>query len=221
VEWIVEPSNKKLKLTKTVQAMELRSLTPVLGRIRTTMRLLIAIVLGLAHSVAADGQTVVDACRAKIPPSVGQALTQRFPAYRLPFVTDSLGEDSDFDRANGGNGCLLVASGDFDGDGQKDFAVGLTPKRAKVPLVAVVLSRKNAWLMSTVKSWVDAPMRLYVTTAPPGVYTRTEALDGPLKPTERQSLRCTHAAVVVGATESTGIVYCYANKRWLHVWVSD
>jgi hypothetical protein len=38
---------------------------------------------------------------------------------------------------------------------------------------------------------------------------------------ERQELRCRHDAVVVGATESTGIAYCYTNKRWLHVRVSD
>jgi len=182
---------------------------------------LTAIVLAIAFSVAADGQAVADACRATIPSSVGRALSQRFPAYRLPFVTDSLDEDTAFDRNNGGNGCLLVARADFDGDNQKDFAVGLTPKSGNVPLVAVALSRKNEWLFSTVKSWVDVPMRLYVTSAPPGVHTRTEALDGPLEPTERQSLRCSHAAVIVGATESTAIAYCYANKRWLHVWVSD
>lgn len=148
-------------------------------------------------------------------------MTQRFPDYRLPLLTDSLDEDIDFRRKSGGNGCLLVASADFDGDGRKDFAVGLTPKSGNVPLVAVALAEKNAWLVSTVKTWVDGPMRLYVATAPPRVYKRTPALDGPLEPNERQSLRCSHTGLVVGATESTAIVYCFASKRWFYVWVSD
>jgi len=72
-----------------------------------------------------------------------------------------------------------------------------------------------------VKSWVDHPMRLYVSVVSPGRYARTEAADGPLEATERRSFRCSHSALQVGATESTGIVYCYANKRWLYVRVSD
>jgi hypothetical protein len=184
-------------------------------------QLILTIVLGIPHSVLADAQGVSDACREEIPQSVGRALTQQFSAYRLPFLTDSLEEDVDFARKNRGKECLLVASADFDGDGHKDFVVGMTPTRGDVPIVAVALSRKNAWLVSSVDSWVDGPMRLYVSTVPAGVHRRSEALDGPLESDERQSLRCRHAGVVVGATESTGIVYCYANKRWLYVWVSD
>jgi hypothetical protein len=62
---------------------------------------------------------------------------------------------------------------------------------------------------------------LYVGSAPPGIHRRTAALDTPLSPNERKSLRCDHVAVVVGATESTAIAYCYVHGRWLYVWVSD
>jgi hypothetical protein len=186
------------------------------------MRLLVvAILLGLAQSVSAWAEDVPDACRAKIPPSVARTLTQRFPAYRLPVVTDNMNEDVRFSLAHGGDGCLLVASGDFDGDGHQDFAVGLPPNKGNVPIVAVAFARVTTWAITTVKSWVDGPMRLYVSAVPPGVHKRTGSLDVPLKPSERQVLRCRHDAVEVGATESTGVAYCYTNKQWLYVWVSD
>jgi len=115
-----------------------------------------------------------------------------------------------------------VTSGDFDGDGVKDFAVGLIRKDGKQPIVAVALARNGTWLISALKSWVDDPIRLYVKTVPSGIHRRTEASNiGPLAPTERELLRCNHPAVIVGATESTGVVYCYISKRWLYVWVSD
>jgi hypothetical protein len=136
-------------------------------------------------------------------------------------VADNLSEDVRFSLERGGNGCLLVASGDFDGDGRQDVAVGLPPNTSNVPVVAVAFARTSTWAITTVKSWVDGPKRLYVSAVPPGVHKRTESLDGPLEPSERQELRCRHDAVVVGATESTGIAYCYTNKRWLYVWVSD
>jgi hypothetical protein len=186
-----------------------------------TRLLAVTVVFGLAHSVSVEAQGVVDACTANIPPAVARAVTHRFSDYRLPLVSDNLGEDVDFNRRHGGNGCLAVASADLNGDGKRDFAIGLRSVRGGVPLVAVALSRKDVWVVSTVKSWVDTPMRLYVRTVPPGVFRRTDALDGPLEPNERQSLRCSHSGIEVGATESTGIVYCYGNRRWLYVWVSD
>ena len=186
------------------------------------MRLLIlTLIVGLAYRETSSAEPPVDACRAGIPSSVGRALTRRFPAYRLPLVTDNVDEDVRFNRAHGGNGCLSVASADFDGDGRKEFAVGLTPRQGDVPLVVVALARKDTWLFSTLKSWAGYRMRLYVAAVPPGFHTRSEGLDVPLQPNERQSLRCRYAAVEVGATESTGIVYCYTNSGWLHVWVSD
>jgi hypothetical protein len=164
---------------------------------------------------------VADACVTAIPSAVARALTKRFPVYRLPRVADSLAEDVRFNLEQGGTGCQLVATGDFDGDGIDDFAVGLLAKDGNSSVLAVALARKGTWQVSKLTSWFDDANRLYVGTVPPGIHRREEPLEGPLAPNERSSLRCEHVAVIVGTSEATGIVYCYVSKRWLHVRVLD
>lgn len=142
------------------------------------MRVLVTIiVLGLIPCVASNGQRRLDACEAKISLTLGRALLDRFPGYRLPRVTDNLSDDVQFDLTNGGDGCISVASADLDGDGTKDFAIGLTPNQGVVPIVVVALSRNDTWVFSTLKSWVDRRTRLYVAAVPPGIYKRTESID--------------------------------------------
>jgi len=180
--------------------------------------LTLAILVGLGQAGRAEADRAADTCRAKIPSPLARVLTHRFPAYRLPLVTDNLNEDVRSNLAQGGDGCLLVATGDFDGDRRQDLAIGLPPKDGNVPIVAVAFARTSTWAVTTVKSWVNVPMRLYVAAVPPGVHNRTGSADSPLQPSERETLRCDHPGVIVGATESTGFVYCYTNKRWLYVW---
>jgi hypothetical protein len=186
------------------------------------MRLLVlAAVVVVASACDADAQSAPDACRVQIPESITRLMTQKFPQYRLPLVTDSSPDNIQFNIADGGSGCLFVTGGDFNGDKRKDFVVGLIPKTGHVPVVAVGLSQGSSWTLSTVISRVDIPASLYVTRVPPGSFKRSEALNSRLERDERRSLRCRNDAVIVGATESTGIVYCYINNRWLYVWVSD
>jgi hypothetical protein len=161
-----------------------------------------------------------DACRAQLPASLVSVLNHEFATARLPLVSDNLEEDIKFNKSRGGSGCLGVASGDFDGNGEKDFAVGLTPPKGP-PIVVVALANKGAWTLRAINSWVDNRNRLYVDVAPPGRFKRTPAAEGPLRPSERKSMICAHEGVVVGATESTGIVYCLIKDTWFYVWVSD
>ncbi len=185
------------------------------------MRWLILIaVLELTQSLKI-GQPIGDPCRKQIPHELGLALERRFPQNRLPLLSDSGREDVQYNQTRGGTGCLLVARADFDGDGREDAAVGLPSRASRSPRVAVALRRDAGWAISTLRDFVDDVGRLYVDSVPPGKYTRAVELDSPLEPNERESLRCDHAAVVVGATESTGIANCYVKGRWLYVWFSD
>jgi hypothetical protein len=176
---------------------------------------------GLAVLSAAEAQPRLDACRNQIPVTLRQALQQKFPRHDLPQVSDTLAEDVRFDRSRGGDGCILVERADFDGDGREDLAIGLAAQARRAPLVVVALARGRSWALSTIRSWVDDISRLYVSSSPAGLLKRTEALDGPVERDERTSLQCDHTAVVVGATESTGIAYCFVQNRWLYVWISD
>lgn len=183
----------------------------------------LAAVAALACTHNATAQPKPDACRAQIPGSVGQLMAQKFPQHRLPLVADADPDVVQFEMSKGNNGCIVVAKGDFNGDKRTDFAVGLTPTTAKPPVVAVALSHGTTWDVSTVESWVDHAQRLYVERARPRLFKQFEGFDAaPQRGTnEREALRCRTDAVIVGATESTGIAYCHVNNQWLYVWISE
>lgn len=162
-----------------------------------------------------------DSCEVQIPLSLEVALGKAFPKFRAPLATDNLTEDIAWDLKEGRKGCLGVAIADFDGDGTKDLLLGLTALKGSGALIVVALARGKNWKFETLDEWPEGRNRLYVAVDKPGVYRRTEALDGPLEPGEIDPLRCPHSAAIFGATESSGVAYCYSNHRWQHVWISD
>jgi len=162
-----------------------------------------------------------DSCQVQIPASLKVALAKAFPKFRAPIATDNLAEDIEWDLKEGRNGCLGVAIADFDGDGARDLLLGLTALKGPGALIVVALARGKSWKLETLDEWSRDRNRLYVAADKPGVYRRTEALDGPLEPGEIDPLRCLHSAAMFGATESSGVAYCYNNHRWQHVWISD
>jgi hypothetical protein len=162
-----------------------------------------------------------DSCEAQIPSSLKVALSKAFPKFRAPLATDNLAEDIEWDLKEGRKGCLGVAVADFDGDGTKDLLLGLTALRGSGALIVVALARGKNWKLETLNEWPEGRSRLYVAADKPGVYRRTEALDGPLEPGEVNPLTCRHWVAIFGATESSGVAYCYNNHRWQHVWISD
>ncbi len=149
------------------------------------------------------------------------ALGKAFPKFRPPLATDNLAEDMEWDLKEGRKGCLGVATSDFDGDGTKDFLLGLTALKGSGALIVVALARGENWKLETLNEWPEGRIRLYVAADKPGVYRRTKALDGPLELGEIDPLTCSHSAAIFGATESSGVAYCYNNRIWQHVWISD
>jgi hypothetical protein len=164
-----------------------------------------------------------DSCQAQIPKTLATAVAAAFAGYRTPLETDNLPEDIEYNRAHGGTGCLGVAVADFNGDHAKDYLLGLTAVEGDSGLAVIALSSKSGWRFHKIRSWVeDVRNRQYVAAVKPGKHDRTEALDGPpLDTGERVSMRCPRWGALVGATESTGVVYCYMDGQWPHVVVSD
>jgi len=104
------------------------------------MRKIIGMLL-VAFTVSAHGASVIDACQAQIPEQLSASLKQKFHGYRTPLATDNLAEDIEWQLKEGGNECLGVAIADFDGDGRKDFLLGLTSLSDEGALVVVALAR--------------------------------------------------------------------------------
>lgn len=195
---------------KHVQAM--------LGSRRIFLTALLALI---AFPAIVASALAADACDAQVPSALKTEIEKAFPAFRTPVTTDNLAEDVKWDLEQKGKGCLGVAKADFDGNGAKDFLLGLTASKGAGAIVLVALSSNGAWQFHQLGAWPEGRSRLYVSAKKPGTYVRTEALDGPLEPGEISPLNCRHPVAVFGATESSGVAYCYKQTKWQHVWISD
>jgi hypothetical protein len=188
------------------------------------MRFASSQVVLLSIALAGFARTAVcadpkDACLSQIPASLAAAVQAQFPKYRLPLVTDNDADDIQYNRDNGGSGCLGVASGDFDGDGTKDFALALTPLSGPKGLAVVALSLSGKWTFKVI--YREDRARLYVAVVPPDRYQRPVPIYAPLAKDETEDLRCCFAGIAVGMTESTETVYCMIKGGWIHVVMGD
>jgi hypothetical protein len=180
-----------------------------------------AAVFWILLSGHANAQPRPDSCQAQIPRSLARALAAAFPGYRTPLETDNAPEDIKYNQAHGGTGCLGVGFADFTGEGKKDYLIGLSALKGSAGLTVVALPRKGGWTFQRIRSGAeDVRYRQYVDVVKPARYDRTEAVTAPLGPGEEQSMDCPHWGALVGTLKATGIVYCYKERRWLHVWVS-
>ena len=161
-----------------------------------------------------------DLCVSQLPGTLKAAISNAYPSYRLPLVTDNLAEDVAWSKKRTGSSCLGVAKGDFAGNGTEGWVLGLTQKRGNGALVVVALLLKGKWQLHKLVSWLDSRSRLYVAAYKPGTYD--SVLDGePSEEGEVDHLACKHDVAVYGETESTGVAYCYSRGTWRHTWFSD
>jgi hypothetical protein len=160
-----------------------------------------------------------DACRAPLPNVLIDQVTERFPSFRLPAVADNLVEDVEWSKKQTGNECLGATAADFDGDGTKDWVLGLTAKQGAGSLVLVALAHGEKWQLHKLVAWPEGRSRLYVSAEKAGTYD--SLFDGPYEPGEVGRLVCPQSVVVFGATESSGVAYCYTAGKWQHAWISD
>ena len=95
-----------------------------------------------------------DACQILIPPALRAQVLKQFAGYRLPREKDNLLEDIKHAREHGESACLGLAIADFDGDGHRDYAIGLTTKSGSA-LVVVALTRPNDWDIQELGGWPE------------------------------------------------------------------
>jgi hypothetical protein len=163
-----------------------------------------------------------DLCKQKIPAALNDVLRVQFPRFRPARLTDQSGDDTRLNKRSGGDGCVSVGIGDFDGDGQKDIALLMTNGQPNSIRLVVALTRGRSWTISRLPTWCATISRCYVRTVKPGLYKRSLADASPISsPDERDQIESKTENVMSGTTEATGVVYVYIQGRWRYVWVSD
>jgi hypothetical protein len=177
------------------------------------------ITLALLLAVVAPSVMAEDACQAKFPTALRERVAEHFEAFRLPVVADNLEEDVVWSKEHNGDECLGAASADFDGDGTKDFLLGLTSNSDSSALVVVALAQDGEWKIHKLAFWPTGRNRLYVAAEKPGTYV--SLFDPPYPPGGVDRIDCANWVAVFGATESTGVAYCYVAGTWQHAWFSD
>lgn len=192
--------------------IEVRSLIRCHAKALLTVCLLVAAVFPASAA---------DDCESQLPVPLRRAAEKAYPAFRSPVVTDNLPEDVDYQFQQTGSRCLGVAKADFDGDGKVDYLIGMSARTSSGAEILVALARGKSWALRSLASWSEGRSRLYVATEKPGKYERTLALEGPLSEGENQTLVCRNPVAVFGATEASGVAYCYMEGAWPYVWISD
>jgi hypothetical protein len=197
------------------------------GWVMTLFILVLLPTLTWAAGSATGGplEATSDACAPLIPDSLRLIIAQTYPGHRPPTASDNSVADIAYERQRGGTDCLGVATGDFDGNGEADVALLLTPEAADRTLLVVARRLGASWQVDTLHAWgVGRPQersRFYVKTVPPGQYRRTQALTGPSGPGERLIYRSKHQGIVSGVIESSSVAFFFTGKEWVHVWLSD
>ncbi len=172
------------------------------------MRRLVLLVVVLGQGLRGGGNP--NPCDRKVPPSLIMALKERFVGFRPGRLTDQTEDTTQFNRRAGGNGCVTVAEGDYDGDGKRDFVVLLTNPRSGAVRLVVALRRGSSWVIHELPNWCGPISRCYVETAKPGVFRRAESLDTPLaSPDELDRIESRTESVLSGTIESNGIAHVY------------
>lgn len=165
--------------------------------------------------------SATDVCDAQMPSALKAGMEKAFPRFRTPVSTDNLAEDVQWEITQGRDGCLGISRADFDGNGDTDFLVALTERDGPGAIVVAALSDGGEWRLHKLGTWAEGRSRLYVGVEKPGIYRRTAALEGPLEAGEVDPLECSNPVAVFGATESSGIAFCYGTGQWQYVSISD
>ncbi|MCA9232645.1 MAG: hypothetical protein KDA57_18490 [Planctomycetales bacterium] len=164
--------------------------------------------------------SLADSCANAVPSELGAALGSSFSSYRVPKETDNLAEYVRWSKKDQGRGCLGVATADFDGDGARDWILGLSSKSGDGGLVVAAMSREASWEFHELAKWPEDRVSLYVDVGPRGTYV-SAIEEAQRSSNESSPLTCENSVAVFGKVESTQAVYCNKSGSWQHVWTGD
>jgi hypothetical protein len=176
----------------------------------------------LAAAGAGVAAPTSDACAGLLPATLVASLETAHPGFRAPREDDNEPDDVAYAMANAQRGCLGIDTGDFDADGRADFIVALASGDGSDGYAVVVgLARKRGWRVELLSQHHRYRHRVFVETAGPGHFRRSEALEGPPSPGWPLAMTCARQAAMYGHTESTATVACRVRGRWIRVQTVD
>lgn len=165
-----------------------------------------------------------DPCGRIVPDTLLTIVNARFQGFRLPRESDSAPENAERTRQSGDSGCLLVTTGEFDGEEGRDLGVILiaSPNGDRVRLIVARQRKENTWQVDQLTEWGRGPADLYLRRIPPGVYRATgDVAEDELEADARLSHESRHDGLEIGMAESSALGYFWDGERWLHVQLSD
>lgn len=184
----------------------------------------LAYIVGAILLVAPSAQKPAskNACGTRIPEVLTGLPSHEHPGYRIAIPIPPRDDETGAQRAVLGQ-CLSVASGNYDGNGTRDFALVMESVTKRDMILVVALRSQSEWKLVSLPTWCGrSPSRCYVETEERhGPSRRAEEMDEPLLSNERESLVTKTDSVASGVLDSSRIIYALQKGKWRYVWVSE
>lgn len=162
-----------------------------------------------------------DACEIIIPARLRTILLSHNTRHRMPRVSDSKASPCWNDRVRQGRTeCLLAITTDFDGDGQRDYAVIMPARNAQErPLLVTAFGDKSGWKLEPLKIGTQPPNGMILEILEPGEWRETPAV----LPTGviGRKVSSKNPGLMVGTCESWADGYFYLDGRWFSIALTD
>jgi hypothetical protein len=162
-----------------------------------------------------------DGCVRDIPNSLLQKLSTDFPKFKIEYGVPQKGDATEISFNVGKGGCNSVASGDFNGDHKKDYAVLFVRTQDHVPWLFVSLASEDGWAITRLNPWCEVIRNCGVWTGKPGKYMHTMdyevSADDPTEKTEAVSAN----QVVLAGTGMAFSAFIFQGNTWIHIPLTD
>lgn len=170
----------------------------------------------LAMLLATSAGASADPCQALLPAALTRQLEAENTLHRIPRAGDAT-----CPLLKRKHACLLATAGDFNGDGQQDYAVIMPfQKGAGPPRFLVAFGDGGGWKLHQITVvHLQTIDRFIISTLPPGPYRETAAVL-PSGVTGR-SLRTKTDGIMLESCGTTSTGLFYLGDGWFTLTLSD